>query len=182
MTSVPKMNKEGLLSWQNTLMWEMDAPDKDGNRVDVVMDELNNIDRISFIKYVHDKNWGLLVPSCIHTGDDLISYAMNMPANKLYIIAMPKSSTADVPASTIATSLVKGINTLKQGILFTTKRTGEIKTIPKPNIIIIATTGTLPLRCIPDEWKKWMLGGEEEDELKEYAENVPEPRDCYNCY
>lgn len=138
-----------LFPWQKKVV-EL-AAEWDVRSIHVILDTIGGIGKSEFVEWMEYNDLGYDMPPFLAM-EDIMQCAMGIPAQKCYLIDMPRGMKKDKLASFFA-----GIEALKNGVMYDKRYAFKKRRIDRPQIIIF--TNTMPdVRLLSiDRWKFWIV-------------------------
>lgn len=142
---IVKMEEEGLMPWQKSILEKVEG--YDSRHIHVLVDTKGNNGKTWLMKWVQWNDLGQIIPP-MYSAEDLIGFSMSFPDKPLYVVDMPRAMK-----KAKLSGFYSGIETIKNGILYDKRYHGKFHLMDEPQIIV-CTNKFPPVRYLSkDRWK-----------------------------
>jgi len=156
--------------WQDFLLDTI--KEQEDRKIKVFLDRTGNSGKSIMLEYCEYIGLAYEVPPMVNM-EDLMQCCMSIPAQKCYLIDMPRGMKKDKLAG-----FYSGLEALKNGIMYDKRYAFKKRRIDRPQEVVF--TNTLPDFSLmsPDRWEIWEIMPDKS--IQQYHWNVDDCRKCMN--
>lgn len=141
---ITKMEEEGLLPWQTSILERIKGYDP--RHIHVLVDTKGNNGKTWLMKWVQFHELGQIIPP-MYSAEDLIGFTMSYPDMDLYVIDMPRAMK-----KTKLAGFYSGVETIKNGILYDKRYKGKFHMMDEPQVLVCTNMLPNPKYLSKDRW------------------------------
>lgn len=161
-----KVMEHGLLPWQAQLKDLVDC--YDDRHILLVHDQTGNSGKSSFVEYMEYEGLAFQIPA-MRLMEEIMGCAMSVPAQKCYLIDMPRGMKKDKLGDFYA-----GLESLKDGVMYDKRYHFKKRRIECPQIVVFTNTEPDWDLMSKDRWQLHTIESLTEDHI-EYISDPYDP-------